>query len=52
METIRTSGKNKWHTHRGVHGMVILHELLFVVLGILEQRVGHGRAEVGFHRLL
>lgn len=34
----------------GVHGVVILHELLLVVLG--EQHVGPGGAEVGFHRFL
>lgn len=32
--------------------MMVLHELLFVVFSVLEQRVGHGRAEIDLHRLL
>lgn len=46
-------GTSERRAHRGGRGRaVVLHELLAVVLGVLEQRVGHGGAQVHLHGLL
>lgn len=45
--------QNQPHTHwRRIPGMVVLHELLLIVLGVLEQCVGHGGAEIHLYGFL